>query len=103
MAMEKNQSIKYKPISGRSKEHFGFKLLEISKMLTMSIAFIVTNRSRIMDLTRHLLTTFKRNTCYNIRNFSLQKQLHLASSQRQHHLLSSKLLRVSFVVVPINQ
>ena len=27
MAIEKNQSIKYKPISGRLKEHFGFKLL----------------------------------------------------------------------------
>ena len=27
MAIEKNQFIKYKPISGRLKEHFGFKLL----------------------------------------------------------------------------
>ena len=27
MAIEKNQSIKYKPISGRLKKHFGFKLL----------------------------------------------------------------------------
>ena len=94
MATAKNQSIKYKSISGRLKEHFGFKLLAtvISKMLTTSIAFNVTNRSHTMDLTRRLLTTFKRNTCYTIHNFSLQRQLHLASSQRQHHILPSKLL-----------
>ena len=46
MAIEKNQFIKYKPISVRSKDYFGFKLLADGniKMLTTSIAFIVTNR-----------------------------------------------------------
>ena len=33
MAIEKNQFIKYKPISGRLKEHFGFKLFHF-RLLT---------------------------------------------------------------------
>ena len=48
-------------------------------MLTKFIAFLVTNRLHTMDLTGRELNTLKKNTRYNIQNFSLQSQLNLVS------------------------
>ena len=67
IATEKKRFIKYKAKAGKLQE-----LTVISKMLTKFIAHTETNRSYNMDLTRRLLTTFKKTlatifkTYYNI-------------------------------------
>ncbi|XP_029652485.1 zinc finger BED domain-containing protein 1-like [Octopus sinensis] len=67
MAAEKNRVMKYKSISARLHEHFGFKLLADGniKILITFIASIATNRSHTLDLTDRLLTTLKTNTRYS--------------------------------------
>ena len=81
MTTEKKRFIKYKPVSGKLQNHFGFKLLadhniknadQVCCILSdKSFAYHESNRSR----TYHL----KKNTSNNIQNFSLQNQLHLVS------------------------
>ena len=60
MAIEKNQFIKYKPISGRLKEHFGFKLLADGNIKNADVYRIHCDKSFAYhgfnaSLTYHLL------------------------------------------------
>ena len=82
MATKKKRFIKYKATSGKLQEQFGFKLLADGNIKNADRIYCIhcDKSFAYHESNARLLTTFKKNTPYNIQNFSLQSELTAAAS-----------------------